>query len=184
MKRFTVLKNTFEDKEIPIHMLKALVGNRLEIEERRECLIFWYSYDKPEDIDTLFLSLGNEFMVDITGYTSVYPEQRQKQELSIALDLIENLPAGMYCLKTALLHAKQIDRKKMILDFILESSGIDYAFIRGFAENNLNVSQASKAMYIHRNTMNYKLDKLKELSGFDLRSFLDAYVLYQLATGK
>ena len=64
------------------------------------------------------------------------------------------------------------------------SSGIDYAFIRGFAENNLNVSQASKAMFIHRNTMNYKLDKLKELSGFDLRSFLDAYVLYQLATGK
>ena len=63
---------------------------------------------------------------------------------------------------------------------ILDSTGVGEDFIIDFAKNDLNVSKASKAMYIHRNTMIYKLDKLKETSGFDLRCFLDAYILYNL----
>ena len=49
---------------------------------------------------------------------------------------------------------------------------------------DLNVSKASKILYIHRNTMLYKLDKLKELSDFDLRCFLDAYIVYSLIENK
>ena len=53
-----------------------------------------------------------------------------------------------------------------------------------FAKNNLNVSQASKAMFIHRNTMIYKLNKLKANSQFDLTNFNDAYILYSLLENK
>ena len=63
---------------------------------------------------------------------------------------------------------------------ILESTGVGEDFIRDFAKNDLNVSKASKSMYIHRNTMIYKLDKLKEISDFDLRCFIDAHILFNL----
>lgn len=43
-----------------------------------------------------------------------------------------------------------------------------------FFENNLNVSETSRQLFIHRNTLVYRLDKLKKLTGLDLHSFEDA----------
>ena len=41
-------------------------------------------------------------------------------------------------------------------------------------ENNLNVSETSRQLYIHRNTLVYRLDKLQRSTGLDLRVFDDA----------
>ena len=43
-----------------------------------------------------------------------------------------------------------------------------------FFENNLNVSETSRQLYIHRNTLVYRLDKLQKSTGLDLRVFEDA----------
>ena len=43
-----------------------------------------------------------------------------------------------------------------------------------FFENNLNVSETSRQLYIHRNTLVYRLDKLQKTTGLDLRVFEDA----------
>lgn len=48
------------------------------------------------------------------------------------------------------------------------------ATINKFFENNLNVSETSRQLYIHRNTLVYRLDKLQKSSGLDLRIFDDA----------
>lgn len=45
-----------------------------------------------------------------------------------------------------------------------------------FFENNLNVSETSRQLYIHRNTLVYRLDKLQKMTGLDLRNFDDAIV--------
>ena len=46
--------------------------------------------------------------------------------------------------------------------------------INKFFENNLNVSETSRQLYIHRNTLVYRLDKLQKSTGLDLRIFEDA----------
>jgi len=46
--------------------------------------------------------------------------------------------------------------------------------INKFFENNLNVSETSRQLYIHRNTLVYRLDKLQKTTGLDLRVFEDA----------
>ena len=46
--------------------------------------------------------------------------------------------------------------------------------INKFFENNLNVSETSRQLYIHRNTLVYRLDKLEKTTGLDLRVFEDA----------
>lgn len=43
-----------------------------------------------------------------------------------------------------------------------------------FLDNNLNVSETSRVMYLHRNTLNYRLDKIERATGLDLRKFSDA----------
>lgn len=46
--------------------------------------------------------------------------------------------------------------------------------INKFFENNLNVSETSRQLYIHRNTLVYRLDKIQKTTGLDLRVFEDA----------
>ena len=51
------------------------------------------------------------------------------------------------------------------------------ATINKFFENSLNVSETSRQLYIHRNTLVYRLDKLEKSTGLDLRVFDDAITL-------
>ena len=46
--------------------------------------------------------------------------------------------------------------------------------INKFFENSLNVSETSRQLYIHRNTLVYRLDKIQKNTGLDLRVFEDA----------
>ncbi|MDO4487994.1 MAG: helix-turn-helix domain-containing protein [Eubacteriales bacterium] len=46
--------------------------------------------------------------------------------------------------------------------------------IAKFFENNLNVSETSRQLFIHRNTLVYRLDKIQKNTGLDLRAFDDA----------
>jgi len=46
--------------------------------------------------------------------------------------------------------------------------------INKFFENSLNVSETSRQLYIHRNTLVYRLDKIQKTTGLDLRVFEDA----------
>ena len=46
--------------------------------------------------------------------------------------------------------------------------------INKFFENSLNVSETSRQLYIHRNTLVYRLDKLQKTTNLDLRVFEDA----------
>ena len=48
--------------------------------------------------------------------------------------------------------------------------------INKFFENNLNVSETSRKLYVHRNTLVYRLEKIKKITGLDLREFDDAIV--------
>ena len=48
--------------------------------------------------------------------------------------------------------------------------------INKFFENSLNVSETSRQLYIHRNTLVYRLEKIKKITGLDLREFDDAIV--------
>ena len=48
--------------------------------------------------------------------------------------------------------------------------------IQKFFEKNLNVSETSRQLYVHRNTLVYRLDKVQKLTGLDLRVFDDAIV--------
>ncbi len=69
---------------------------------------------------------------------------------------------------------------KMFISEIFENRSPDdfdeetLTTINKFFENSLNVSETSRQLYIHRNTLVYRLDKLEKSTGLDLRVFEDA----------
>ena len=52
--------------------------------------------------------------------------------------------------------------------------------INKFFENNLNVSETSRKLFVHRNTLVYRLEKIKKLTGLDLRLF-DHAIVFKVA---
>ena len=92
-----------------------------------------------------------------------------------------------------------IDEKKMILEVIIDSvseeekkriyqlfndgfSKLDNEMIRTievFFRCGLNLSDAAKKLYIHRNTLIYRLDKIEKYTGYDIRNFNNA-VLFKV----
>ena len=52
--------------------------------------------------------------------------------------------------------------------------------INKFFENSLNVSETSRKLFVHRNTLVYRLEKIKKLTGLDLREF-DHAIVFKVA---
>ena len=52
--------------------------------------------------------------------------------------------------------------------------------INKFFENNLNVSETSRKLFVHRKTLVYRLEKIKKLTGLDLRQF-DHAIVFKVA---
>ncbi len=68
------------------------------------------------------------------------------------------------------MYIREIFGKKSPDEFDEETLTTIYKFF----ENSLNVSETSRQLFVHRNTLVYRLDKLQKLTGLDLRVFEDA----------
>ena len=52
--------------------------------------------------------------------------------------------------------------------------------INKFFENNLNISETARQLYVHRNTLVYRLERIEKTLGLDIRTFEDA-MLFKIA---
>lgn len=74
------------------------------------------------------------------------------------------------------------DRRRLLLDQIGDFTGVladkeMLLTLETFFEMDCNVSETAKKLYIHRNTLLYRLDKIKQETGADVRSFSDAAIV-------
>jgi hypothetical protein len=53
-----------------------------------------------------------------------------------------------------------------------------FSTIKAFLENNLNASMTAKKLYIHRNTLQYRIDKFVEKTGIGLKDFYGAFIVF------
>lgn len=75
---------------------------------------------------------------------------------------------------------------EMFLSEVFKNGGIDSLdretldTVRCFFENSLNISETSRKLFVHRNTLVYRLDKIRRQTGIDLRDF-DNAVIFKVA---
>ena len=146
-----------------------------------------------KEIKEVYDTIGSEAMAKVsvgvsTIVGSIQDLARAYREARIALEVgkvfdteksiisYDNLGIGrlIYQLPTTLceLFLNEVFKKESIS--VLDSETI-YT-IQKFFENNLNVSETSRKLFVHRNTLVYRLDKIKKLTGLDLREFDDAII--------
>ena len=70
--------------------------------------------------------------------------------------------------------------RRVTVEEICRQAGVSKPTFYKFFENNLNVSETSRKLFVHRNTLVYRLEKIKKLTGLDLREF-DHAIIFKVA---
>ena len=142
---------------------------------------------------TLMEELGIKTVIGISTNARHLRELADKyKEAQVAIDVgrvfeseksiinYENLGLGriIYQLPTTLceMFLNEVFKKKPIET--LDEDTLET--INKFFENNLNVSETSRKLYVHRNTLVYRLEKIKKITGLDLREF-DHAIVFKVA---
>ncbi len=179
MKQFILIKTLKANYEDILVILKQLLGNHITSEEYNGLLLIKGLVHDSKDIFETIKSLEIDLNTNISVYVT-YPCFNPSEEIKLIFHLFNNAEGGCYDLKSLLLNAKEVKDAVNFLNFILNGSGVDEKIILALAKNDLNVSKASTDLYMHRNTLLYKIDRLIELKNFDLKKFTDLYILFRL----
>lgn len=73
---------------------------------------------------------------------------------------------------------KKLYKKEQVKKIVENNELIETANI--FFNNNLNITKASKIAYLHRNTLVYRIEKIQQELGLDIRNFNEAVVFENL----
>lgn len=65
-----------------------------------------------------------------------------------------------------------------------ELADIDIQIVLALADNNMNESETSRRLFMHRNTVVYHLDKVYKITGLDPTNFYDLVDLVQMAKAR
>jgi len=167
-----------------------------EVEENSVILIKSLSSEEEyEELEqcarTAVDMLGTEAMVDArAAYGTIVTELRDLsksyKEARMAMDVGQIFYAGRKVLSYnelgigRLIYQLPVNLCRMFLQEIFgdyDPTAIDQeslATIQTFFDNNLNVSETSRQLFIHRNTLVYRMEKLQKATGLDIRAFEDA----------
>lgn len=151
--------------------------------------------DTYEDVNkiakTLVDTLSMEAMVQVrVAYGSIINELKDVskcyKEASMALDVGRIFYAHKEVLAYnelgigRLIHQLPFSLCEMFLKEVFRGDAIEQfdketlATVNAFFENDLNISETARKMYLHRNTLGYRLDKIQKTTGLDVKKFEDA----------
>ena len=139
--------------------------------------------------DTLSTELNIKVYISIgTVVSDLKDVSRSYKEAKMALEVGKIFESDQYIVNYEklgigrLIYQLPLSLCKMFIKEVLHGLTMDdfdeetLATVNKFFENNLNVSETSRQLYIHRNTLVYRLDKLQKMTGLDLRNFDDAII--------
>lgn len=153
--------------------------------ERIEKLVLIF-FDMQEDISIsdIFTMLNTELYLDVRAFLSRDFEEIDQEYLDWSIKMFMNCDYGKYlCEEKDILHNMSLCDNSIIKRNVFKSYFNDrdtMNMLRVFFECNLNTSKAADLLYMHRNTLINKLDRFFEVTGYDVRKFGDAAIIYSL----
>lgn len=170
-----------------------------------DVIIIWESHDKgivieekrqialsEEELISMSETIESDFYIKICFYfgklhqisEELRTQFKQEREFFLfAITNIRNSPVFSYerVFPAYLAHHLPETLNEKVNPDILEIFHHDpemFSTIKVFLENNLNASLTAKKLYIHRNTLQYRLDKFTEKTGINLKDFYGAFTVF------
>jgi len=169
-----------------IDFIKGLLGNNIDIKFDNDIMTIYYSMNEMETVKDGLSALLFEYQYSMIIYMSKplsaldIEEHHRIIKYYISLAILEDGIYDEHELLTKLVlmgHNDYLD-KIVYKPFINDYSTLDT--IKTFIETNMNTSKAASILYMHRNTLINKLDRFVNLTGYDVKKFKDAFIIYHL----
>lgn len=144
-----------------------------------------------DETDVSFLDIILNIMADTLSDLRIYEshlfehEKDIEKHLSWCQKTMSTIPFNKFVflnnkvILSYLLPNIDFESKRMILGKYHQDA-VMIETIKAYLECNQNMMVASKRLYVHRNTLIQRLDKFYQTTGFDVKLFSDAFLIYQL----
>lgn len=171
-------------------MIISLFSEFIDIKDivtKDQQLWIYFNHDIDLSLKDVIINLSQDTLSDFRLYESHrYTSKNDLEKQSIFIkEKIKDINFNSYSYLNdyvIMLHyVHQFDRK--FKDYLFSKFNHDFLMIetiKTFLENNQNVGLAAKALYVHRNTLTQRLDKFYQATGFNLKLFMDGFIIYHL----
>lgn len=196
-----LIETKIEKDNSAMEMLKSLFSSQngdyiTAVDEKNIILI--KALEREDDLDTIEKTadmivdmMNSEAMLNVrVAYGTVVHELREVsksyKEATMAMDVGRIFYAEKSVIAYAtlgigrLIYQLPINLCRIFIEEIFSGNQVydiddeTLTTINKFFENNLNVSETSRQLFIHRNTLVYRIEKLQKATGLDIRTFDDA----------
>lgn len=160
-------------------------------------LIETNDHQRPESYEALAETLTGDFLIDVFLYVGIkYNHQKNPKQLFIqeteAFTLSRKLARNR-----VLYHAQQLPLFMLHRLDARERTGLFYGLlddveddrdllksVQTYLETGMNVTTAARELFIHRNSMQYRVEKFIEKTGIDIKKFEQAVTVYLALLGR
>jgi len=132
-----------------------------------------------EAMSSVYVAIG-AIVKDLKNVSNSFKEARLAQEVGKIFEADKQIVNYERLGIGRLIYQLPIPLCRIFINEMLQGFSIDdideemFTTVAKFFENDLNVSETSRELFIHRNTLVYRLDKLQKMTKLDLRKFSDA----------
>ena len=183
-RRLYIYQENIQDELI--EFFKALNSN-IKIELVEEDMITLidgdYYNEEPVDLEQYYELLVEDFHSMVT----IFIEPYQNCDFILAKEIkefIKLLPHNVYYFEdliTYIVLKDNVDLKQKVRDFISSKINSEVLHtVREFIDNSMNSSKSAKKLFMHRNTLNYRIDNFIEATHIDVKTFRGANAVYML----
>ena len=142
-------------------------------------------YYNPEPVD--IVSFQELIQDDFGREVSIFIEPYTEEEFELGnefLTFLDHVPYGVFYFEDLITYVvlkNEVALKNKIKDYINQKSSAEVIHtVREFIENNMNSSMSAKKLYMHRNTLNYRIDNFIEATNINVKTFKGANAIYML----
>jgi len=174
-----IIKQIYDNEPVVSLMYNdsiIVIGDFTEIEEHAESIKESIASDL---YCKCYVSYGDR-VYDIKGLKKAYNDAVQCMELGKKFDIKEDIFSYNKMLFEKIVYNVDSKIKQELLCMLKDKfDALDSEMIvtiEQFVNCGLNISDAARKLYVHRNTLIYRLDKIKKETNFDIRDFKDASV--------
>jgi len=145
-----------------------------------------FEIKSEEDIDSEFLESAREFsLVELYQDFTIFVAPKDfALEVEDILKILPELNPKIYTIETLIPEliflGKQDVLKTLKNHYYAKFNAETIDTIMGFISSNLNATKTSKSLFMHRNTLNYRLDNFTSKTEIDIRTFKGALAIYLL----
>ncbi len=175
-------------KSLLLEVLQDVMAIK-DIEIMDHVLLMIYEDDHLESYKEILMNLSAEAFIDFKVYESYKfkdIETLKKHSVyisSLLKEILFNESRYLHdvdVVKTLLTKINPDDYHYFLKSYITQEDM--KLTLKEYLESNQNMSEAAKNLFIHRNTLIQRIDKFISTTGFDIKKFVDGYVIYYMLT--